>query len=159
MYNIHVISYAVYYVSMNRFIVDLLVPTHRTQLLAVRWREPEPVPEVVAVDTPAHLTTTPVPVVRSFSLSGSHGSTASVGGNGNSGQLRQDGGEEEEKLEEEEEEEEREEEKEGSQKELPPSPPTPTPQLLIEALTASLKKVRHIEAHFQLSMYTWNRHA
>ena len=155
MYNIHVISYAMYYVSMNRFIVDLLVPTHRTQLLAVRWRESEPVPEVVAVDTPAHPTTTPVPVVRSFSLSGSHGSTGSVGGNGNSGQLRQDGGEEEEKLEEEEEER----EKEGSQKELPPSPPIPTPQLLIEALTASLKKVRHIEAHFQLSMYTWNRHA
>lgn len=57
----------------------------------------------------------------------------------NSEQLQQ---EEEEKVREEEEGE-REEEKEGSREELPPSPPTP--QLLIEALTASLKKVCQVD--------------
>lgn len=128
------IAHCVLCILMNHFIVALFVPIHRMQLLAIRWRESEPVPEVVAMDTPAHSTT--APVVRSFSLRGHHSSTGSTGGNDNSGQLQKD-----EQEGEEEEEGEREEENEGSRAELPPSPPIPTPQLLIEALTASLKKV------------------
>lgn len=121
-----------------------------TQLLAVRWRKPE----VVAEDTPAHPTT---PVMRSFSLKSGRSSTSV---SSNSEQLQQ----EEEEVREEEEGE-REEEKEGSREELSPSPPTP--QLLIEALTASLKKVCQVDPcrlfprpmHFLLfNRNAWNGH-
>ena len=115
---------------------------HCTQLLAVRWREPEP--EVIAVDTPGH-PTTPIARGSSFSLKNGHSSSANVSSS-SAGQLQQEEEEkekEEKEVREEEVEGEREEEKEGSQEEPPPSPPTPiaTPQLLIKALTTSLKKV------------------
>lgn len=97
------------------------------QLLAVRWREPE----VVAMDTPAHLTT---PVTRSFSH---RSSRSSVSVSSNSEQLQL---EEEKRDEEEGEREERAEQSSENQEELPPSPPT-TPQLLLETITTSLKKV------------------
>lgn len=125
------------------------VCTNTPQLLAVRWREPE----FVAEDTPAHPTT---PVERSFSLKRGRSRTSV---SSNSEQLQQD---EEEKAREEEEGE-REEEKEGSREASPP-----TPQLLIEALTASLKKVCQVDAHSRLfpgpiscmlcNINAWNGH-
>ena len=95
----------------------------------MRWREPEAVAKRDVLTPNA----TPPPVVVSRSVSHPN-SRSSIGSN--SEQEREEGGEGERGEGE---------GKEGSsesQDELPSSSP-PTPQLLVETLTASLKKVRH----------------